>query len=196
MNVVIHYYVVEDHPSTARMQEFLAVRKRMHYHAASCGVPVIEYREGRPTFDTIMRKNALSDDINVCLNSDCYFTSQALYALRGIKKREVFCLSRWEIQSADDVGESAAQMKISGAGSQDAWVFIGRFESGASLDFRLGSRGCDNRIAAVFLESGYKLINPAKSIRLMHYHISGVRKWLPRVPGAYKHVPITTFCSG
>jgi hypothetical protein len=193
MNVIIHYYVVDDHPSPIRMQEFAAVRQRLHYHAASCGVPVIEYKEDRPTFDTLMRRNALPHDINVCLNSDCYFLAEDLYKLRHIKEREAFCLSRWEVQSADDAGETAAIMKTSGAGSQDAWVFVGRLESPANLDFSLGSRGCDNRIASIFLQAGYKLRNPAKSIRLMHYHASGIRKWLPRVPGAYKQVPITTF---
>ena len=190
MNVVIHYYVVTDHQAPVRMLEFQAVRERMRWHAAQVGVPIIEYDSGRPTFHDMLCKNALDDTINVCSNSDCYFTHESLRKIASIGRREAWCLSRWEVDTADDRGECKAVLKTS-AGSQDGWVFLGKTHTEYKLDFYAGSRGCDNRVAYILHSSGLTLSNPARSVKLMHYHTSKIRKWLPLVAGPHRHVRVS-----
>lgn len=76
--------------------------------------------------------------------------------------------------------------------SQDTWIFKGAVKKIRYCDFFLGQRGCDNRIAYELNQAGYKVVNPAYSIKSIHYHVSEVRNYGNNlIPKPYMPVPLT-----
>jgi hypothetical protein len=68
---------------------------------------------------------------------------------------------------------------------------VGRVRSIAA-PFTMGILGCDNRLAYLLSEAGYRLSNPGRSIRAIHLHRSEVRRYRQGrqnlVPGPYKRL--------
>ena len=133
----------------------------------------------RPTFaDFFALANTIASDrtLSIIANTDIEFTpSIALvrnYDWDG--KRTAMCVSR------DDAMKSI---------SQDAWIWAGRADV-RDTAFLLGKLGCDGAIAQRFVASGYAVINPCHTVRLIHHHASQVRTYshADRAPGRRYHV--------
>lgn len=124
-----------------------------------------------------------TDKINIVANSDIYF-DETIYLAENIKPSEVYCLSRYDKGVLFDRRDS-----------QDVWIFRGlpTFRP----DFEMGKPGCDNRLAALFLENNYVVLNPSKTIKCHHLHESGVRTYTPldRVCGPYHFIAPHELCA-
>lgn len=83
--------------------------------------------------------------------------------------------------------------------SQDVWILQGDVSKDIidKSDFPLGVPGCDNRIAHVFQEAGYKVINPSMDVKTHHHHKSNHRTYdasggsKDRIPPPYHRVEPT-----
>lgn len=126
----------------------------------------------KPTYDFFFQKiNEVTgpDDINIICNSDIFFDDSIKHA-EQIKHKELYALLRWEWVHAGHI------KLYERPDSQDTWIVKGKIEN-VKGGFNLGVRGCDNRIAAEFLNAGYEVINPAKTIKTYHVHNSGIRNY-------------------
>lgn len=110
------------------------------------------------------------DAINIIANSDIAFDETAAL-FRKIPVHEAWCLARWE-RGPD--GEWALNARRD---SQDVWVLHGTPRVAIDAPFLMGQPGVDNRIVHLLREAGYKVRNPARSIRCLHYHASSARHY-------------------
>jgi len=107
-------------------------------------------------------------DVSIIANSDIYFDEQlAIYRTWRPANKVALCLSRWE------AAQNEPQLNDRND-SQDAWVFFDKVDSVAA-DFPIGVPRCDNRLAHELEAAGYRVINPAFSLRSYHLH-SGQRQ--------------------
>lgn len=142
----------------------------------------------RATYADFFREiNATAEPgtVSIIANSDICF-DDTLPRICALKPDECFALSRWE---PDPLA------LWDRADSQDAWAFNGEIRAmNGSAEIELGKPGCDNRIARVLSDAGYKVLNPAKDIRGIHLHASGVRHYQRNetVAGPYLLVPPTS----
>lgn len=105
-----------------------------------------------------------SHDISIIANADIHFDS-SLRVLRHwtIPDRTVLALSRWEA-SPD------GQLRLNDRNdSQDAWIFRGP-PSAIFDEFQIGVPRCDNRLAKELEIAGYRVMNPAFTLRAIHLH--------------------------
>jgi hypothetical protein len=77
--------------------------------------------------------------------------------------------------------------------SQDAWIIHSKFlPSDTEIlrsDFALGTQGCDNVLAFLFLQCGYKIFNEPCVIKIYHYHSNLTRNYtLPPLSPPYLFV--------
>jgi hypothetical protein len=168
-------------PNPTRDAELRQCRDRNGAHVL---IGEIRTLPGRPTFGELFAAISActgDEDINIVANADIYF-DDSLKAVTSIGFDECYALSRWE--------DSEAGLRLFETDdSQDAWVFRGRIRSIAA-PFTMGLPGCDNRLAYLLSEAGYRLSNPCRSIRAIHLHRSNVRSYghsgQGPVPGPYK----------
>lgn len=114
------------------------------------------------------------DDINVIINSDCYIDEKSIKLIKeNIDKKQVYCLSRWDILSLSPF----SIRHFHSSESQDAWIFVGKMNSNIKADFKMGVSGCDNAIAYELKRVGYNTSNPSKDIQIIHYHLSNIRTY-------------------
>lgn len=113
------------------------------------------------------------------------FTNEAIELINTINRNECFALTRW--QMIDNYHENAELFDR--IDSQDVWCFRG-YPPKVNADFYMGVPGCDNSIAYLLHEAGVKLLNPSRTIRTYHYHISlkRTRNVLERIPKPYKRL--------
>jgi hypothetical protein len=113
------------------------------------------------------------DGTIVCLaNSDIYFDS-TISLIKPEHLDNVFmCLSRWK-HNPDGPPTPDLQAK----GGSDAWIFKTPVRVPAKSDFTQGHIACDNRIAWLMQQEGYKLENPASSVHAIHVHASNFRSY-------------------
>jgi hypothetical protein len=139
-------------------------------------------RQGRPTFNTFFNAiNLISSegDISIIANADIYF-DETIAGLSELKSDECFALTRWDMKENLDIKHYE-----DGFGSQDAWIFKGPIRK-IDADFMPGILGCDNRLGYEIARAGYKLRNPSKTIRSIHYHLSNVRHYdTNKIPSPY-----------
>lgn len=133
-------------------------------------IVIVPFKE-RPTyldFFKLINKTALDNDISILCNSDIYFNSDIAniedYDLEGL----CLALSRYDIRAGEAYPHHSAV-------SQDVWIFKGKVKQIDDCYFYMGIRGCDNRIALLISEAGYKVYNPCKTVKCYHLHESGVR---------------------
>jgi hypothetical protein len=147
--------------------------------------------EGRPTYNDYFRHTRKYPDcINVIANSDIYFDNSILL-LKDINWKANTCiaLSRWDLQ------DNGSTIHFERSDSQDVWAFYGGVPKIEGADFTLGIAGCDNVIAYLLNKSGYRIYNPSRDIKTIHYHVSGVRNYIngttiQRLPPPYLTVDI------
>lgn len=151
-------------------------------------IEVIEAQ--RPTFRQFFELANLyctQDDIAIISNTDIYFDN-SIKDIDRINWTVPTCLalSRWHYHNGGNIVLHNEKY------SQDVWIFKGKIRQMQYADFYMGIAGCDNRIAYEILQSGYHVINPAHTIRCIHYHMSEIRNYSPdeRIPKPYYPVPV------
>lgn len=150
----------------------------------------------QPTYEdvfNIINFNTGINDLNIILNSDCFIDEENIkLILDNIKNKQVYCLSRWDINNFEPFKTKHFDVGV----SQDAWIFLGKMENLKFKDFKMGKPGCDNRIAYEFDQAGYTVLNPSKDVKVYHYHFSNIRtygdntieKEKNRIPKPYKFI--------
>ena len=107
---------------------------------------------------------------NIIANNDIRFDN-SLEKLKFLflKKGDALALTRRENDGKLLRGEFGD--------SQDAWIFKGKPDFMLGCNFFMGKLGCDNLFNYLFYKSGYRVLNPSKSIRIYHEHNSNVRSY-------------------
>jgi len=106
---------------------------------------------------------AAAGDISIVANTDIWFDGCIGMTARQLGTRECYALARWDGDQLNDRNDS-----------QDCWVFRGKVV-GVRGDFPVGVVRCDNRILYELQVAGYRVLNPAFSIRAAHLH-AGARE--------------------
>ena len=121
----------------------------------------------RPTykgFINYINTNSTSDDVHIIANTDIYFDKN-IEVLKHINLKDTcFALSRW------DTTDTIKSKLYNRNDSQDVWIFKGPIKQTLQADFPLGVPRCDNRLMYQLQEAGYKVLNPAFSIKSFHVH--------------------------
>lgn len=121
----------------------------------------------------------------IVANSDIFF-DDSLQRLDSVDLTgKLIGLTRW------DILDDGTARPYEDPYSQDAWIFrppILPF----FCDFHLGLPGCDNRLAWEAHHAGLKLLNPSRSVRANHLHLSGVRRYsqAQRLKGELLSIPL------
>lgn len=146
----------------------------------------------RPTFNDLLKEMNLpehSNDINIIANSDIVIPNESLSLinewyekLENRQCKTCLALSRWDIEELEIT-------LFDRADSQDTWVFFGNPKFNTSIDIKMGITACDNRFAFEIKQNGFRLFNPSKKIKTIHYHNSGVRNYLDEEGNAKEIVP-------
>ena len=137
----------------------------------------------RALFDHASQR--LGGETIIVANADIFFDETLARVLDHSLVDSMLCLSRWDEQPA------GPPVHFARPDSQDAWIFRAPIRP-FSCDFHLGILGCDNRLAFEAARAGLNLLNPSRSIRARHLHLSGVRHHSERdrLSGGYRNVPI------
>jgi hypothetical protein len=124
----------------------------------------IEKRPLYQDFFQYINQHGSNNDIHIIANTDIYF-DEHIAALQHLNlENTVLALSRW------DTTESAKPRLYNKNSSQDVWIFKGSINSDLKADFPLGVPRCDNRLLYELQVAGYKVLNPAFSIKAFHLH--------------------------
>jgi hypothetical protein len=126
---------------------------------------------GRPTFtDFFHATSKFLEDVNVIANLDIYF-DESIKLAQWITQDCVYCLTRWEHRSGGEIQPfEKRHYGHPGEWSQDAWICTGNKILDIKADFTMGVGGCDNHLAYLLKEAGFKILNPSKEIRAIHKH--------------------------
>jgi hypothetical protein len=153
-------------------------------------IPILT--EVRPTYNDYFSiiRNLFNDDnnINIISNLDIIIPQETLYSEVSktindyIDSKTCLALSRWDIQ------EDSTYVHFDRSDSQDTWIFLGGIPNIDGADFTLGRSGCDNKISYLLDESGYFVINPSKTLKTYHLHLTNIRNYslTDRIPLPYK----------
>ena len=121
----------------------------------------------RPTYQDFINyinTNSSPDDIHIIANTDIYFDTN-IKVLQYINLKDTcLALSRW------DAADTIKPKLYNHNDSQDVWVFKGPVKQQLKANFPLGVPRCDNRLMYQLQEVGYKVLNPAFSIKAFHIH--------------------------
>ena len=121
----------------------------------------------RPTYQDFINYinfNSNPDDIHVIANTDIYFDKN-IEVLKYINLKDTFlALSRW------DTADTIKPKLYNHNDSQDTWVFKGPVKQQFKANFPLGVPRCDNKLLFELQEAGYRVLNPAFSIKSFHVH--------------------------
>jgi hypothetical protein len=128
------------------------------------------------------------DDINMIANGDIYFDKTI--SLIDSKMTEEVAIGISRTYPIDDYYFVNGFHKNGRAavGSNDVWVWKGKCKVNNG-NFPIGYYSCDCRIMQCFVEAGYRVYNPAKSIKVWHKHKYRSGKNPPNVPGPYWNGP-------
>jgi hypothetical protein len=150
----------------------------IHFHCLgkSEKIEKIIYPE-RPTYSYLFQlanSNLIQNDIAIISNSDIYFEEHAVSLINYYLTRGTcFALSRWD-------REPDGTFKLfDRADSQDSWIFRAPINFIDNCDFFLGRLGCDNAVCQRIETAGYIVQNPARDIRSIHLHNTGIRNYDP-----------------
>jgi hypothetical protein len=145
----------------------------------------------RSTFlDAIRYANSIlpAGTMFVITNSDIVFAHDSLRVIARIKDPAVVvALSRHDV---DEDGH-AALLQEDPPLSQDAWFMRAPFPEHSGFDFPLGALGSDNKLAYLFMQLNYTVVNWCNDVIIWHFHASQIRRNKPRLPKPYARVPET-----
>ena len=121
----------------------------------------------RPTYQDFINyinANSNTDDIHIIANTDIYFDKN-IKVLKHINLKDTcLALSRW------DTADTIKPKLYNRNDSQDVWVFKGPVKPELKANFPLGVPRCDNKLHFELQEAGYRVLNPAFSIKSFHVH--------------------------
>ena len=121
----------------------------------------------RPTYQDFINyinTNSSPDDIHIIANTDIYFDKN-IEVLKHINLKDTcLALSRW------DTADTIKPKLYNRNDSQDTWVFKGPVKQQFKANFPLGVPRCDNKLLFELQEAGYRVLNPAFSIKSFHVH--------------------------
>ena len=121
----------------------------------------------RPTYSDFINyinTNSNQDDIHIIANTDIYF-DKTIEVLKHINLKDTcLALSRW------DTADTIKPKLYNHNDSQDVWIFKGPIKQRLKAYFPLGVPRCDNKLLFELQEAGYKVHNPAFSIKSFHVH--------------------------
>jgi hypothetical protein len=141
---------------------------------AGCNV-IFNHDTPRPTFaqmfDHARSMTGSMEVVHVFANSDIVFDSTIIAGAKTITTKQAFALTRWDMT----VDHRAVFMDR--VDSQDVLMLKGVIADVPGANFTQGAAGCDNKIAFLLKQAGYKVLNPSKDIRTYHMHLSGVRNY-------------------
>ena len=123
----------------------------------------------RPLYDDYfswINELAGPDDVSIIANTDIWFDSSIAVLAQALRQGECFALARWDGDELFDRNDS-----------QDCWVFRGKI-NGVRGDFPTGVARCDARLLYELQAAGYRVRNPAFSVKAHHLH-SGQRVEYP-----------------
>ncbi len=134
----------------------------------------------RPTYADWLKLSVQRSQgvVTILSNSDIYFDNtlsriEDIFNSSGLYS--FVALSRYELV------EGQARIHSNPKWSQDSWAFynVGTINTNLinAASFQLGVPRCDNKIAAVFSEHGYKIFNPCHQVKSYHVHESGLRNY-------------------
>jgi hypothetical protein len=143
--------------------------------------PAIRTREieGRPAYGDFfvwISEVAGPEDFSIIANSDIYFDGSLRLLDRVDLRDRCLALSRWDVLKGGRV------RLFERGDSQDCWIFRGPVRAGVKGDFPLGAYDCDNKIAWELERAGYRVSNPAFSLRSYHLHQGPSRSYDPASP--------------
>lgn len=119
-------------------------------------------------FDWSKELESNNSEIVVIANCDIYFDETLSVFAKALKDGQCAALARWDVLPDSD------PVLFDRNDSQDVWIFRGPVKE-INGDFSVGVPRCDNRLLHELKKAGYKVINPAFSIRSFHLH-SGQRE--------------------
>ncbi len=143
-----------------------------------------------PMFDELFEiaaKNSSPDDINIIANMDIMFFEEDLKLIEdNLNIGECYALTRYEMVDKDPKNAKLWER----VDSQDVWAFKGRPPK-IHFPYFNGVPGCDNRLAYLIEQAGYKITNPSRSIKTYHNHIclKRNRNLDKTIPPPYKYLP-------
>ena len=146
----------------------------------------------RPPFNDFfaeMRSEKYKDSINILSNTDIFFDSNSLEAIKHYFENSVsntcIALSRW------DYYPDGSAVHYDRADSQDTWCFKGNPNFKTDKEYTMGEAGCDNKLAFELKQANFNVVNPSKSIKTYHYHNTNIRNYIvngqviKRIPPPY-----------
>lgn len=122
-------------------------------------------------------------------NADIYFPTDSLVRLLDPQlnlSKILLALTRWE-------NEDVFYPRID---QQDSWVFESRVpnEIIRLCNYPLGFLRSDNRLARIFQQNKYQVLNPSVWIQSIHLHASSERAYTEEehtIPGEFAYVPVS-----
>lgn len=121
----------------------------------------------------------------------CMLANSDIYYDHTLSKLNTIPTQRWQtiflaISRYNDNGK----LQPGCAGSQDTWVFQSptSFDPQTDCNFNFGVPACDHRIAHIFNENSYQVINPCYDIITHHLHASSVRNYSRCVEGLHLYI--------
>lgn len=189
VNLFVGYYEDKNSKRNAELQE--CVQRNIQNPLINYVIIESQDRLKYNDFFRFINSYSAPDDINIIANLDIYLDEKTCPLFNCVRPKEIFALCRWERNRSGDI------VFANRPDSQDVWAVKGHI-NGINGDFYMGWAGCDNRIAKVFADAGWKVSNPSKSIKTIHIHSSNIRNYKPGkrnklvVPGPYLTIPPTT----
>ena len=121
----------------------------------------------KDTFEYANKHFSEGDTVFIA-NSDIYFDETI--NLLNLDDKTCVALTRYNVQK-----DGTSTFEPAGLTSQDVWGFRVPIKIPPKSDFFFGILGCDNYIVTLLKEEGYNVINPSKTIRTHHMHLSNIR---------------------
>lgn len=151
----------------------------VHEKGEECPVDGVENVEWthRPTYNNmfyIANEMCEKGDIVIICNTDIYPEYGTSELIEGIKNNECYALARW------DEDTNGNKVHLDRWDTADTWVFKAPINIPANCDFQMGQAGCDNAIAERLMVGGYKVSNPSKTIKFIHYQPCGINNYTDR----------------
>jgi len=115
-------------------------------------------------FFQLINTTATAADVSIIANTDIFFDTN-INVLEYLPFNNCcFALSRWYLN------QKGRYQLYNRNDSQDVWIFKGRVKNNLFGDFSIGVPRCDNRLLYELKKAGYKVCNPAYSIKTFHLH--------------------------
>ncbi|MBK7362944.1 MAG: hypothetical protein IPJ01_11670 [Micavibrio sp.] len=126
-----------------------------------------------------------NNNINIISNLDIIISPEMLLqqpncdihkvASDYLVNNNCLALTRWDVKNTSDFRDGS--VLFDRPDSQDTWIFKGAIPQISGADFTLGVAGCDNKIAYLLEQSGYNVINPSRTIKTYHLHLTDIRNY-------------------